>query len=141
MRSTLLLIQNISNMNAVPQAVLIGDVTVAEDCYVGAGAVLRGDNLFRYRHRSRKPHPGPYRDTGRECRHGFAREGRETDHPGTSRTDHEWASSLRRTQEEIPEILPPDRLTPVNGCHQSPQKKFQAIAYSTARAVGFVGGP
>jgi hypothetical protein len=73
MRSTLLLIQNISNMNAVPQAVLIGDVTVAEDCYVGAGAVLRCDSLFRYRHRSRKPHPGPYRDTGRECRHGFAR--------------------------------------------------------------------
>ena len=26
-----------------PQAVLIGDVTVEEDCYVGAGAVLRGD--------------------------------------------------------------------------------------------------
>lgn len=26
-----------------PQAVLIGDVTVEEDCYVGAGAVFRGD--------------------------------------------------------------------------------------------------
>lgn len=26
-----------------PQAVLIGDVTVEEDCYIGAGAVLRGD--------------------------------------------------------------------------------------------------
>ncbi len=26
-----------------PQAVLIGDVTVEEECYIGAGAVLRGD--------------------------------------------------------------------------------------------------
>jgi phenylacetic acid degradation protein len=26
-----------------PEAVLIGDVTVGEDCYIGAGAVLRGD--------------------------------------------------------------------------------------------------